>query len=236
MRAKCQQVLLSCVASMCLLTCVQHATPAQAHTAALPELELRPITSTPRELLSNDNVPGDMILGELNQLYGKQALQVVFSRPIIALGSDFGDVDAYAQAPFTLSCNKEEKASFRFRWVTTSIARIDPVNMWPKCDLRCTFSFKQNFTSYDGVLLNLNGIPANQKLENYCPPKKPLIYKASPKGHLQKVITKWPMYPPTYPSIGNEMEWYLPRRKIRSNAYEMQSSSWTSTLKLPRTY
>jgi hypothetical protein len=46
--------------------------------------------------------------------------QVVFSRPVIALGGDFGQPDNYGgKVPFNLTCDVPGK----FRWVTTIIAR-----------------------------------------------------------------------------------------------------------------
>lgn len=72
-------------------------------------------------------------------------MQAVFSRPVIAIGSDFVDHAAGAQQPFTVSCAQPG----RFRWVTTTIARYDPDAVWPT-DLNCTFQWNLQLISHDG--------------------------------------------------------------------------------------
>ncbi|KAF5837388.1 hypothetical protein DUNSADRAFT_4436 [Dunaliella salina] len=117
---------------------------ASAAAPLLPALKLKPLVTTPSGLLTKETVPVE----------AQQALQVVFSRPVIPLGADFGKEDAYGgKVPFSLSCSK---LPGRFRWATTNIARFDPDSSWPT-DLDCTFSFNSNLTSFDGVLLELEG-------------------------------------------------------------------------------
>ena len=92
----------------------------------LPTLPLTPLAATPANLLSPDASPISVDSGG-----GRMAFTAVFSRPVIALGSDFGlDADAPlppALAPFIVDC----PLPGRTRWVTTSIARWDPIVAWP---------------------------------------------------------------------------------------------------------
>uniref|UniRef100_A0A7S3VJT0 Alpha-2-macroglobulin domain-containing protein n=1 Tax=Dunaliella tertiolecta TaxID=3047 RepID=A0A7S3VJT0_DUNTE len=133
-----------------ILTCLVWASAA---APLLPALKLKPLVSSPVELLNcavKDTVPVE----------GQQALTVVFSRPVIALGADFGKEDTYGgKIPFSLSCSK---LPGRFRWVTTNIARFDPETSWPT-DLDCTFSFNSNLTSFDGVPLELESCASTAK-------------------------------------------------------------------------
>ncbi|GFH15938.1 A2M domain-containing protein, partial [Haematococcus lacustris] len=89
-------------------------------------------------------------------LHSTFTLQVVYSRPVIALGSDFGQGDpSGGRPPFSLSCPSSSKSPpGRFRWVTTTIARWDPDQDWPS-DLDCTLLLNTSLTTYDGVPLNL---------------------------------------------------------------------------------
>ncbi|KAG1668837.1 hypothetical protein FOA52_004932 [Chlamydomonas sp. UWO 241] len=117
-------------------------------------LPLKVVVTTPVEILS---APA----GQKVRLVGSQALQAVFSRPVIALGSDFGAEDNYGgKVPFNLTCN----APGRFRWVTTTIARFDPTQDWPT-DLDCTLVWNTNLTTHDGVALQLGDVPTQRGLE-----------------------------------------------------------------------
>jgi hypothetical protein len=49
------------------------------------------------------------------------------------------------QVPFTLTCG----APGRLRWVTTNIARFDPVGPWPS-DLDCEFKWNTALATFDG--------------------------------------------------------------------------------------
>ncbi|KAK9809200.1 hypothetical protein WJX72_011244 [[Myrmecia] bisecta] len=83
---------------------------------------------------------------------GRQALTVVYSRAVIALGSDFGVAALPAsQIPFTFS----KAIPGDWRWVTTYIARWDPAVDWPT-DLNITLNWNTNLTAYDGATLQLN--------------------------------------------------------------------------------
>ncbi|KAG2452414.1 hypothetical protein HYH02_002657 [Chlamydomonas schloesseri] len=93
------------------------------------------------------------------RVYNQQAIQVVFSRPVIALGSDFGDGAAAKQVPFRLSCG----VPGRFRWVSTTTARWDPDVDWPP-DLSCGLRWNTSLRAYDGARLALDGIPPRRAL------------------------------------------------------------------------
>ncbi|KAF6261957.1 hypothetical protein COO60DRAFT_1458856 [Scenedesmus sp. NREL 46B-D3] len=87
-------------------------------------------------------------------------LQAVFSRPVIALGSDWGSKVLPANlVPFTLSCGMPG----RLRWVTTNIARFDPLVEWPS-DLACSFNWNKGLKSFDGAPLVLGSISASVPL------------------------------------------------------------------------
>lgn len=88
--------------------------------------------------------------------------QVVFSRPVIALGADFGAAaPPPSLVPFTLDgCRGVDGG--RGRWVTTSIYRYDPEasSGWPS-DLDCSFKWNPSLQAYDGAPLALPaGAPA----------------------------------------------------------------------------
>jgi hypothetical protein len=50
------------------------------------------------------------------------------------------------QVPFSLSCGMPG----RLRWVTTNIARFDPLVEWPS-DLACNFTWNKGLKSFDGA-------------------------------------------------------------------------------------
>ncbi|KAF8063719.1 hypothetical protein HT031_003574 [Scenedesmus sp. PABB004] len=88
----------------------------------------------------------------------RAAAQAVFSRPVIALGSDFGSDSALPPSlvPFSLTCGS---VPGRLRWVTTSIARWDPAIDWPT-DLDCALAWNAALETFDGAPLVLGGAPA----------------------------------------------------------------------------
>ncbi|KAG2491821.1 hypothetical protein HYH03_009778 [Edaphochlamys debaryana] len=116
------------------------------------QLPLRLVLTTPVEISKGE---GDLLV----QLYGRQALTAVFTRPVIALGSDFGTREP--PAPFSLSC----PVPVRQRWVTTTIFRLDPDVDWPT-DLDCTLRWTPGFASYDGAPLLLDSTPASRRLSS----------------------------------------------------------------------
>ncbi|PNH06151.1 hypothetical protein TSOC_007503 [Tetrabaena socialis] len=115
------------------------------------KLPLAVITTTPVALSTQDD---DGVW-----VSGRQALTAVFSRPVIALGSDFGGADATKKVPFRLTCGVAGK----LRWVTTSIARFDPDEDWPP-DLECSVKWVASLTAWDGARLQLEGVPARRVL------------------------------------------------------------------------
>ncbi|GIL86136.1 hypothetical protein Vretimale_13856 [Volvox reticuliferus] len=117
------------------------------------QLPLRLVVTTPEELAGNSGT---------TMVYGRQALTAVFSRPVIALGSDFGQPRAQQKLPFSLSCPMPGK----FRWVTTSIARFDPDVDWPT-DLDCNLNWATALTTYDGAQLVLYDTAPQRSLSSY---------------------------------------------------------------------
>ncbi|GIM02181.1 hypothetical protein Vretimale_7087 [Volvox reticuliferus] len=106
--------------------------------------------------------PVGLVLGRPCSMSGSQDITVVFSRPVIALGSDFeNDGNVKKVVPFQLSCNWPGT----FRWVTTSIARYDPSESWPS-DLQCDVIWNTALRTYDGVPLQLGNISARSPLQS----------------------------------------------------------------------
>ena len=95
----------------------------------------------------------------------KAAVSVVFSRPVIKLGSNFGPIDDPASAavngvqPLLWLCTGTAArpawaapVAGRLYWVTTSILRFDPTEAWGN-DLRCLVSVNPGLRSWDGAAL-----------------------------------------------------------------------------------
>ncbi|GIL54024.1 hypothetical protein Vafri_9574 [Volvox africanus] len=116
------------------------------------QLPLSLIVTTPEGLAGNSGA---------TQVSGRQSLTAVFSRPVIALGSDFGQPRARQKLPFSLSCPVPGKS----RWVTTSIARFDPDVDWPT-DLDCTLIWVTTLTAYDGAPLVLSDTAPQRSLSS----------------------------------------------------------------------
>lgn len=128
------------------------------------ELPLQPLVTTPSELLAAPPSSSSANATAVT-LTGRQAITAVFSRPVIALGSDWGGPDPSSPAaglvPFRLTCG----VPGRLRWVTTSIARFDPSVEWPP-DLDCAFEWSLGLRSWDGLPLALPaGAPAKVPLK-----------------------------------------------------------------------
>eukprot|EP00198_Chlamydomonas_reinhardtii_P005013 XP_001694349.1 predicted protein [Chlamydomonas reinhardtii] len=130
---------------------IANAKPKSARVFLAKELPLTVVLTTPSEVMVNSSEPV--------RLYNRQAIQVVFSRPVIALGSDFGDGAAAKQVPFRLSCGVPGS----FRWVSTTAGRWDPALDWPP-DLSCSLRWNTSLRSYDGARLMLDGTPPRRAL------------------------------------------------------------------------
>ena len=123
------------------LFCADHGARAADPFAALP---FEVVATTPAELLRGE----DFILQR------GQALQVVFSRPVIAVGSDW---DSETPEPFTISI-KNSAAPFSTiasqRFVTTYILRLDPLpehdGLWPT-DLQLALQWNRDLKTWDGA-------------------------------------------------------------------------------------
>eukprot|EP00210_Caulerpa_lentillifera_P001100 g1061.t1 len=97
-------------------------------------------------------IPSGLLRGDAISVYGQQALTVVFSRPVIALGSDFGFEELPSElVPFTL----DPAIPGRGRWVTTFIYRFDTIGSFAT-DLDIVFRWNVDLRTYDGVLLTLD--------------------------------------------------------------------------------
>lgn len=105
-----------------------------------PRIPLTVTAALPSELLS---APGDDV-----SVQGRQALTVVYSRPLVPFGADWVNSTGPARVPFELS----PPIDGAFEWVTTYIARFDPEDSWPP-DQRFTLAWARNLTSWDGVEL-----------------------------------------------------------------------------------
>lgn len=138
-----QHQLLSLCAAAALAALCCTSQPAHAADAPAPgflqgALPLRVAVTTPVELT---RAPAASSV----ELVQDQALTAVFTRPVIALGSDFGSEDsAGGKQPFTLTCDVPGK----YRWVTTTIFRFDPDSTWPT-DLDCEMVWNTRLTTYD---------------------------------------------------------------------------------------
>ncbi|GMH44586.1 hypothetical protein BSKO_12538 [Bryopsis sp. KO-2023] len=109
------------------------------------ELPLEILVTTPSELADNST--------RRLRVEDQQALTVVFSRSVIALGQDFGVTSLPAdKVPFFL----EPEIPGRFRWVTTYIARWDPDESWP-LDSEVKFTLNENLKTHDGILFRSDG-------------------------------------------------------------------------------
>eukprot|EP00775_Hariotina_reticulata_P009988 gene9988-10143_t len=117
----------------------------QAHGAFLQnELPLTVVLATPSELL-DASTKSISVSSDL-------AFLAVFSRPVIALGSDFGQEQLpESMMPFKINC----AVPGLFRWVTTNIARWDPMISWPT-DLDCSFQWNTKLKTFDGATLQLS--------------------------------------------------------------------------------
>ncbi|GMH44597.1 hypothetical protein BSKO_12549 [Bryopsis sp. KO-2023] len=109
------------------------------------ELPLEILVTTPSELADNST--------RRLRVEDQQALTVVFSRSVIALGQDFGVTSLPDdKVPFFL----EPEIPGRFRWVTTYIARWDPDESW-LLDYEVKFSLNENLKTHDGILFQSEG-------------------------------------------------------------------------------
>ncbi|GMH46152.1 hypothetical protein BSKO_14120 [Bryopsis sp. KO-2023] len=113
----------------------------------------------PLEIVTTTPVSISTAIDEV-EVEGDQALTVVFSRPVIALGQDFGTEELPEdKVPFTLNPG----IAGRFRWVTTYIARWDPEDGWP-LDMDIQFEWNKKLTTHDGLPLRLGVVPERLNL------------------------------------------------------------------------
>ena len=98
-------------------------------------------------------------------LTGRTAITVVFSRPVIPIGSNYAgsaeDAATHANglSPLHWQCVPDTHMSARppvpgkLRWVTTYILRFDPDGDWPN-DLNCTLRVNPRLEAFDGTPLD----------------------------------------------------------------------------------
>eukprot|EP01134_Creolimax_fragrantissima_P006822 CFRG6822T1 len=114
-------------------------------------------------------IPSEVDPDAIYRLSKNQDLTVIFSRPVIALGSDFITSDNFESktlflpsnlVPFTITCgdnnnHKKDECEIvgTLRWVTTSIARFTPTGPWPT-DLIFHINIPSDLTTFDGVTIN----------------------------------------------------------------------------------
>eukprot|EP00899_Mesostigma_viride_P016306 jgi/Mesvir1/24677/Mv25138-RA.1 len=115
---------------------------------------LRVLTTTP--LVDRDD-PSLSVSGDT-------PITVVFNRAVIRLGSDYGndvDLDAVPTAQRPFAFNPPVKG--RFRWVTTYIARFDPLDGWMP-DVETTLVWNGDLTTWDGVSILDKDVPPNVRI------------------------------------------------------------------------
>jgi hypothetical protein len=128
------------------------------------QLPLELVRVTPNEV---SLLHGTSEGSKTNKLQGANPITAVFSRPVIALGSDWGS-DQLADMPldkqpfmlsFTDGTPLSSKVSGKIRWPTTYTARFDPDYNWPT-DLDIVMTVNPGLTTFDGVrLTNPNDVP-----------------------------------------------------------------------------
>lgn len=136
-------MLAAAIAALCLpltartaLDAVQPARQGLADDAALP---LTVVSATPAALLGAGDAP--------IELGASQPIQVVFSRAVVALGSDAAS-PAPEQTPFTVLGG----SAGRFRWLNSYVASFEPEGEWAT-DLTLDFAWNAQLASFDGAPL-----------------------------------------------------------------------------------
>jgi hypothetical protein len=112
--------------------------------AALP---FEVVATTPRTLLDGKDFTSQR----------GQALQIVFSRPVISIGSDW---DSTTSQPFSVAVKNSAtniSSIASQRWVTTYIFRLDPLpdheSLWPT-NLELLFSWNRALKTWVGVSMS----------------------------------------------------------------------------------
>eukprot|EP00210_Caulerpa_lentillifera_P009043 g8630.t1 len=104
----------------------------------------------PLEILRTE--PSELLTETSFRVFSLRRFTVVFSRPVIPLGSDFGSEElSSATVPFTLS----PSIAGRGRWITMYIYRFSIEGSFPT-DLDIMFRWNLGLRTFDGVPLTLN--------------------------------------------------------------------------------
>lgn len=119
-----------------------------APSPSAEDLPLTVVSATPPALL---RAPGDDPIS----LDARQPIQVVYSRAVVPLGSDFATPPA-AQTPFTVSGGGA--AAGTFRWLNSYVASFEPADeaAWGT-DLALDFEWNTDLASFDGIQLSEAG-------------------------------------------------------------------------------
>jgi hypothetical protein len=114
-----------------------------------------PFSALPFEVVAT--TPSALLNGNGFTLQRGQALQIVFSRPVIPIGSDW---DSVTPQPFSINV-KNSAADISSiasqRWVTTYIFRLDPLpeheSLWPT-NLELLISWNRALETWDGASMS----------------------------------------------------------------------------------
>lgn len=116
-----------------------------------------PFAALPLEVVAT--TPTDLLKGEDFSLSRGQALQVVFSRPVIRIGADWEDNSSIPQ-PLLITVKNSAAAISSIasqRWVTTFILRLDPLpehgTQWPT-DLQLGLAWNRSLQTWDGARMS----------------------------------------------------------------------------------
>ena len=141
-----------------------------ALTRALPLKQLRLITPNKDSVSGTVSLshscrqpawlaPGDWVaLRYKTHMRAQDAVTLVFSRAVIALGSNFhggGNAAVGGLQPLLWACSGKKELGTaplpgRTWWVTTSIVRFDPASVWPN-DLKCQVRANPALRAFDGT-------------------------------------------------------------------------------------
>ena len=119
--------------------------PASPSLAATDDLPLTVVSTSPAALLQ---APA----GSPIDLRRRQAIQVVYSRAVVPLGSNSADPPE-AQTPFTISGRGALAGTFR--WLNSYVASFEPADEgeWGT-DLTLNFAWNRELKTFEGVPLN----------------------------------------------------------------------------------
>lgn len=115
-----------------------------------------PFAALPFEVVST--TPAALLDGVDFTLPRSQPIQIVFSRPVIAIGDDWDSSDTPSPFSITRSGSRASIDSIASqRWVTTYILRLDPLpehdGLWPT-DLQMILYWNRDIQTWDGATMS----------------------------------------------------------------------------------